>query len=130
MHPNHKKVARPNPRALPLAVSPVKSTKLANQIIVANLEETLFPFKLNVLRLTAYNGMLKNTVTRTQSSKPFDHSISRNLAIWANFDVVLDYGGRMDMHLQGFEDNRVLWIVQILFMMLGGLMCLEDEETT
>jgi hypothetical protein len=27
----------------------------------------------------------------------------------------------MNMHLQGFENNRVLWILQILFIMLDGL---------
>jgi hypothetical protein len=129
MHADHKKVARADPRSLPLAVGPVKSAKLANDVVVANFEETFFPFEFNVLRLAANHGMLENAVTGAQTRKLFDHRISRNLAIWANFDVVLDYSGRMDTHLQGFEDNRVLWIVQILFMMLDGLMCLEDEET-
>ncbi len=129
VHADHKKVARPDPRGLPFTIRPVKSAKLANNVVVADLEETLFAFELNVLRLAADNSMLENPVTRAQSSKPFDHSISRNLAIWANFDFVLNNGGWVNTHLQGFEDNRVLWIVQILFMMLGGLMCLVDEET-
>ena len=61
--------------------------------------------------------MLVNAIPRAQPRKTFDNGIGGNLAIWANFDVVLDYGGRMNTHLQGFEDNRVLWILQILFMM-------------
>jgi hypothetical protein len=130
MHPNHKKVARADPRGLPRTIRPVKRAELPNYVVVADFEETLFAFELNVLRLAADNGMLENPVACTQTRKPFDHGVSRNLAIWANFDFVLYYGGWMNTHLQGFEDNRVLWIVQILFMMLGGLMCLRDEETT
>jgi hypothetical protein len=123
VHPNHEKVARTDSRRLPLAVRPVESAELAYQIIIANLQETLFAFELNVLRLAADNRMLEYSVARAQACKTFDHGISRDLTIRANFDVVLYYGGWMNTHLQGFEDNRVLWIVQILFMMLGGLMC-------
>ena len=123
VHPNHEKVARADLSGLPLAVCPVKSAILANNIVVANLEETLFAFELNVLRLATNNRVLINAVARSETCKTFDHGIRRDLAIGANYDFVLYYGGWMNTHLQGFEDNRVLWIVQILFMMLGGLLC-------
>ena len=123
MNANHEEVARADPRGLPLAVRPVKSAKLANNVVVANIEETLFAFELNVLRLAPDHGMFVNAVPGAEPGKTFNHGISRDLAIRANFDFVLYYGGWVNTHLQGFEDNRVLWIVQILFMMLGGLMC-------
>jgi hypothetical protein len=123
VHPNHKKVARTDSSGLPLAVGPVESAELAYQIVVADFEETLFAFELNVLRLAANDRVLVDPVTRAQACKTFEHSIGRNLTIRANFDVVFYYGGWVNRHLQGFEDNRVLWIVQILFMMLNGLLC-------
>ncbi|HEX6729188.1 MAG TPA: hypothetical protein VF074_04215, partial [Pyrinomonadaceae bacterium] len=65
---------------------------------------------------------------RTDSRKLLNYGVGANLAIWTNFDVVLDYSCGVNGHflqdLQGFQgvqDNRVLWILQILFMMLGCL---------
>lgn len=127
VHTHHEKVARPDARRFTRAVRPVQRTKLANQIIVANLEKTLFPLELGVLRFAAHHGVLVNTVPRAQPRKTLNNCIRRDLAIGANFHVVFDYGGWMNTHLQGFENNRVLWILQILFIMLGGLLRLMRE---
>jgi hypothetical protein len=42
--------------------------------------------------------MLKNPVPGADSGEPFDYSIGPNLAIWANFDVILDDGCGMNGH--------------------------------
>ena len=117
MAADHEKIARADPRRLTFAAGPVKRTKLPNLIIVADFEITPLAAKLHILRLAAHHGMLKNPVSGPESGKPFDQGIGRDVAIWADFDVIFDYRCRMDRHLQGFEDNGVLWILQILFIM-------------
>jgi len=107
----------------------MKSAELTNDVVVADFEIAGLAFELNVLRLTANHGMLKNPVPGADSRESFDYSIGPDLAIRANFDVFLDDGCGMNGHfydrylhdLQDFQDNRVLWILQILFMMLGCL---------
>jgi hypothetical protein len=95
---DHKKVARSDARRQSFAVRTVKSAELANDVVVADLEIARFAFELNVLRLTADYGMLKNPVPGADSGEPFDYSIGPNLAIWANFDVILDDGCGMNGH--------------------------------
>ncbi|HKR22899.1 MAG TPA: hypothetical protein VJS17_09905 [Pyrinomonadaceae bacterium] len=116
---DHEEVARSDARRLVFAVRAMQRAKLANQIIVANLEKTSLAAKFNVLRLPANHGVLENAVSRADSCKPFDHGIGANLAIWPDFYVIFDDGCRMDLHLLGFEHNGVLWILQILFIMQG-----------
>ena len=114
---HHEKVARADARRLTFAAGPVQRTKLPNLIIVADFQITLLAPEFHVLRLAAHHGMLKNPVPGPQFGIPLDDGIGGDLAIWAYFDVIFDDRCRMDSHLQGFEDNGVLWILQILFMM-------------
>jgi hypothetical protein len=86
----------------------MQRTKLANQIVVPDLQETLFPIELNVLRLPANHRMLVNTIMSAQPRKTLNNRIRRDLAIRADFHVVFYYGGWMNMHLQGFENNSCL----------------------
>ena len=117
MAADHEKIARADPRRLTFAAGPVQRTKLANLIIVADFEITLLAAKLHVLRLATHHDVLKNPVPGPEFGIPLDDGIGGDVAIWADFDVIFDYRCRMDRHLQGFEDNGVLWILQILFMM-------------
>src|SRR5215213_10459540 len=123
VHTHHEEVARADPRRLTLAAGAVKSAKLADQIIVADLEIAWFAPKLHVLRLTANHRMLKNAVSRPNSGESLDNGIGANLAIRADFHVVFNDCCGVNRHfstgLQDFQDNPVLWILQILFMMLG-----------
>src|SRR5262249_53742763 len=105
---DHEEVARADTRRLAGAVSAVKRAELANQVIVAYLKVTLLAFELYVLRLAAQNGVLKDPVAGAESRKSLDYGIRGYLAIGPNFDVVLYYGGRMNTHLQGFENNSCL----------------------
>ena len=125
---NHKKVARADTRRFTFAVRAMKGAKLANHIVVANLEMAPLTLELQILRLATEDRMFKNPVPRADFRKPLYDRVGANLTIWANFDFILDYGCGMNGHflqdLQGFQgvqDNRVLWILQILFMMLGCL---------
>jgi hypothetical protein len=123
MHANHEEVARTDSRRLTLAAGAMESAKLANQIIVANLEVARFTSKLHILRFPANHGVLKNAISRANSRKSLDDRIGSNLAIRADFYVIFNDGSGVNRHfstgLQDFQDNPVLWIVQILFMMLG-----------
>src|SRR5689334_5007301 len=121
VYADHKKVARADAGRLPRAVRAMKRAKLADDVVIANLEKALFALELNVLRLAADDGVFVDAITRSEPRKALDHGISADLAIWTDFDVRFDYGGRMNRHLQGFEDNRVLWILQILFNMQNCL---------
>ena len=42
--------------------------------------------------------MFKNPVARSDSRKLLNNGVGANLAIWANFDVILDYGCGMNGH--------------------------------
>ena len=68
-------------------------------------------------RLAAHHRMFENAVSGADFRVLLDYGIGPNIAIWADFHVIFDDSCRMDRHLPGFEDNRVLWILQILFMM-------------
>jgi hypothetical protein len=95
---DHKKVARSDACRQSFPARTVKSAELANDVVVADLEIAGLAFELNILRLTADYGMLKNPVPGADSGEPFDYSIGPNLAIWANFDVILDDGCGMNGH--------------------------------
>jgi hypothetical protein len=120
MNADHEKVARPDARGFTSATRAVQRAELADNIVVPDFEETRLALELHVLRLAAHDGMLVNPIARAQPRKTLDYCIRSNLTIWANFDVIFDNSCGMYRHLQGFEDNRVLWILQILFIMLGG----------
>ena len=114
---DHYEIARADACRLAFTARPVQRTKLANDVVVPDFEETLLAAIFHVLRLTAHDRMFENPVSGPQPGKPLDHGIGPDLAIWPDFHVIFDYSCRMDRHLPDFEDNRVLWILQILFMM-------------
>jgi hypothetical protein len=131
VHSNHEEVTRADARRFSLAVGPVKSAKLADLVIVANFEKTLLALELHVLWLAANHGVLENPVSRADSGKSLDDGVGADLAVWADFHIILDYGCGVNSHfwlnlqnLQDFEDNGVLWILQILFMM-HDVVCFE-----
>jgi hypothetical protein len=95
---DHKKVARPDARRQSFTVCPVKSTELTNDVVVADFEIAGLALELNVLRLAANYGMLKNSVPGADPGESFDYSIGPDLAIRANFDVFLDDGCGMNGH--------------------------------
>jgi hypothetical protein len=117
MTADHEKVARSYARRFAFAAGPVQRTKLTNLIIFADFEIALLAVEFYVLRLTAHDGVLENPVSGPEFRKPLYYGIGPDLTIRADFHVIFDDRCRMDRHLQGFEDNRVLWILQILFMM-------------
>jgi hypothetical protein len=119
VYANHEKVPRADAGRLARSIRSMQRAKLANDVVVADLEKTLFAVELNILRLAADDRVLGDAIARSEARKPLDYGVSTDFATWTHFHVVFDYGGRMNVHLQGFEDNRVLWILQILFMMLG-----------
>src|SRR5690349_3182629 len=53
VYTDHKEVARADAGRLRRAVRPVKRAKLADDVVIANLEKALFALELNVLRLAA-----------------------------------------------------------------------------
>ena len=125
---DHEEVARTDASGLFVTVGAMKGAKLSNHIVVADFEIAPLAFELQILRLTAQNRMFKNPIARANFRKPLDDGVGSDLAIWADFDVVFDDGCRMNGHfltdfqdLQDFQNNHVLWILQILFMMLGCL---------
>jgi len=126
VYSHHEEVARADARCSSFPVGAMKSAILAYDVVVANLEIARLAFELYILRLAADYGVFKDAIPGAEASVSLDDSIGRNLAIWADFNVILDDGRGVDGHfltelqdLQGFQDNRVLWILQILFMMLG-----------
>ena len=133
---DHEKVARTDARRFSLAVRAMERAKLPNYIVVADFEIAPLALKLQILRLAAENSMLENTIPGPDFCESFDYSIGSDLTIWANFNVVLYDRCGMNGHFdriykifQDLQDNRVLWILQILFMMLGCLVVLMQEET-
>jgi hypothetical protein len=105
---DHEKVARPDPRRLTFATGPVKRTKFANKVIVADFQITWLAVKFHVLRFATHHGMFENPVSSPEFGMAFDDSISGDLAIWADFHVIFDDRCGMDRHLLDFQDNRVL----------------------
>jgi hypothetical protein len=95
---DHKKVSRTDASCQSFAVSPVKSAKLANDVVIADFEIALFAFELHILRFAPDYGVLEDPVSGADSSESFDYSIGSNLTIWANFDVILDDGSGMNGH--------------------------------
>lgn len=81
-------------RCLAFTVRAMESTKLTNQIVVANVEETSLAFKLYVLWFATENYVFKDAISVTDSRKPLDNRMRTNLSVVANFDVVLDYDKR------------------------------------
>ena len=76
----------------------MKRAELANDIVVAKLEITGLAFELHILRLTANHGVLKDAITGSDARESLNDGIGADLAIWANFDVILDDGCGMDGH--------------------------------
>lgn len=105
---DHEKVARSDARRFTFAAGPVKRTKLANQVTVADFQITLLAAKLHILRLATDDGMFEDTVSGPDFGIAFDDCKSGDLAIWADFHVIFDDRCGMDRHLLGFENNRVL----------------------
>jgi len=95
---DHKKISRAGARYQSFAAGPVKSAELTNDVVVADLEIAGLAFKLHILRFAADYGMLKNPVPGADSGESFDYGIGSDLAIWANFDVILDDGCGMNGH--------------------------------
>ena len=83
---------------LVLAVGPVKSAKLANEIVVAYLKITFLASELYVLRFAANHGVLEDAVAGADARKPLDNGIGANLAIWADFDLIFNDSGWVDRH--------------------------------
>jgi hypothetical protein len=100
VYAHHEEVARTDPRHLIFAAGAMKRAKLPNQVVVANLEEAWLTFELYVLRLSANHGMLEDPVARADFSELLDNRVCANLTIWANFDVIFDYGCGMDRHFE------------------------------
>src|SRR5687768_12875693 len=117
MAADHEKIARADTRRFVFTACPVERAKLTNLIVIPDFEVAALTAELKVLGLTADDRMLENPVSGSEFRIPLDDRISPNLAIWADFHVIFDDCCRMDRHLQGFEHNRVLWILQILFIM-------------
>src|SRR6185503_19915845 len=82
---DHIEVARADARRLPFAARPMQRAKLANQIVVADFEVTLFPLELNVLRFPTDDRMLINPIAWAQPRKTLNNRIRSNLAIRADF---------------------------------------------
>jgi len=95
---DHEKVAGPDTGYQSLAVGPVKSAELTNDVVVADFEVAPLTFELNILRLAANNCVLENAVAGAETGESFDDSVRSDLAIWANFDVILDDGCGMNGH--------------------------------
>ena len=76
----------------------MKSAKLANHIVVADLEIARLAFELHILRLAADDRMLENAVPGADSREPLDDRVGPNLAIWADFDVIFDYRCGVNWH--------------------------------
>jgi len=114
---DHQKIAGSDAGDLVFPVRPVQRAKLPNDVVVADFEVTALAAKLHVLRFAADNGVLENAISGAQPGITLNDGVGADIAVWADFDVILDNCCGMYRHLQGFEDNRVLWILQILFMM-------------
>jgi hypothetical protein len=98
VYPNHKEVARADARCFAFAVGPVKGAELADQVIVTNLQITLFALKFYVLWLAANHGVLKDPVSRAKAGKTLDDGVSPDFAIWADFHVIFNYGCGVNSH--------------------------------
>jgi hypothetical protein len=98
VHSHHEKVARADAGCQALAVGPMKSAELANDVVVADFEIARLAFELNILWLAADHSVLENAVASAEASESFDYSVGTDVAIWANFDVILDDGCRMNGH--------------------------------
>jgi hypothetical protein len=96
VHSDHEKVSRTDARRLSLAIGPMKRAELANDIVVADLEESRLTLELHILRLAANHCMLENAIPGADSREALDDRIGSNLAIRADFDVILDDRGRVN----------------------------------
>ena len=133
---DHEEVARTDASCLSLAARAMKRAKLPNHVVVADFEIAPLALKLQILGLAADNSVLENVIPSPDFREFLNDGVGSDLTIWANFDVVFDDCCGMNGHFdriykifQDLQDNRVLWILQILFMMLGCLGVLMQEET-
>jgi len=95
---DHKKISRAGARYQSFAAGPVKSAELTNDVVVADLEIARLAAELHVLRLTADYGMLKDAIPGAEPCVSLDDSIGRDLAIRANFHVILYYRCGVNRH--------------------------------
>jgi hypothetical protein len=120
VHPHHKEIARTDPGYFAFAAGTMERAKLSDHIVIANLEKAWLVFELYVLRLTADHGMLENPVACADSSELLDDRVCSNLAIWANFHVIFDYGCGVDRHfatgLQKFHDVSTKMTARMAFL--------------
>jgi hypothetical protein len=100
---DHKKIARSDARRLSLAIRPVKSAELANDVVVTDFQLAGLAFELDVLRFATNHGMLEYPVPGADPGESFDYGIGSDLAIRANFDVILDDGCGMNGHFLRFS---------------------------
>ena len=98
VYADHEKVARTDASRLSFTVGAVKSAVLTNNIVVADLEVARLAAELHVLRLTADYGMFKDAIPGPEPCVLLDDSISPDLAIGANFHVILDYRCGVNRH--------------------------------
>jgi len=96
VHAYHEEVARADARRLARTIGAVKRAELSDDIVVADLKKTRFTLELHILRLTPNHRMLENAIPGADSREALDDRISSNLAIRADFDVILDDGGRVN----------------------------------
>src|SRR5690349_6618738 len=96
---HHEEVARADASRLTRAVGAMKRAKLPNNVVVADLEETLLALELDVLRLAADDGVFVNAIARAEPRKALDHGVSADFAVRTDFHVGFDNGGRVDRHL-------------------------------
>jgi hypothetical protein len=95
---DHKKIARSDACRQSFAVGAMKRAELTNDVVVTDFEIAGLAFELNILRLAANHGVLKNAISGANFGESFDYSIGSDLAIWANFDVILNDGCGMNRH--------------------------------
>ena len=68
----------------------MEGAKLPNEIIVANYQVTNLAFELHMLWLASEDSMFENAVPIAQAGKALDHRMSANLAVVADFDMLLN----------------------------------------
>src|ERR1051325_6184242 len=96
--PSHEKVARADARCQSFAVRSMKRAELANDVVVSDFEVAGLAFELHVLRFAADYGVFEDAVSRPEASESFDYRVGSNLAIRADFDVILDDGCGVNRH--------------------------------
>ena len=100
---DHEEVAGPDPSLFAFAVCAMQRAKLANDIVVADLEKTPLAAKLQILWLTTKDRMFEDAIARADLRESFDDRVGANLAVGTDFNVVFNYGCGMNNHRRGGE---------------------------